>query len=145
MSGGIPKGFCQTDYNYIRDYDPAMGHQVQFDPIGFNGGLNTYAYVEGSPLRYSDPTGLDVALPMPGAGAMAGKGLGALIGGLISGAGTLVTGFWPQEMGDGTLHAEFPPGFGLEMLAQQSGERKMDVVPLKERDAFIRASSKMTQ
>ena len=63
-------------YNYFRYYDPSTGRYITSDPIGLNGGLNTYGYAYQNPLSYTDPYGL---VP-PAAGRAAGAGTGTIPG-----------------------------------------------------------------
>jgi len=45
-------------YNRARYYNPAKGRFISEDPIGYGGGTNIYAYVDGDPISESDPLGL---------------------------------------------------------------------------------------
>jgi RHS repeat-associated protein len=50
-------------YNYFRDYNPQTGRYIESDPIGLDGGLNTFGYVLSNPLKYIDINGDMVATP----------------------------------------------------------------------------------
>jgi RHS repeat-associated protein len=60
---GFAGGLYDPDTGLVRfgarDYDPLVGRWTAKDPIGFGGGLNHYAYVEGDPVNLVDPEGLD--------------------------------------------------------------------------------------
>jgi len=48
-----------THYNINRDYNPKTGRYIESDPIGFDGGVNSYGYVAGNPMGAVDEMGLD--------------------------------------------------------------------------------------
>lgn len=45
-------------YNYFRDYEAATGRYVESDPIGLDGGVSTYGYINGRALNATDRLGL---------------------------------------------------------------------------------------
>gem|GEM_PF-2678878 len=49
-----------TGYTYYRAryYDPVLGRFISRDPIGLEGGINVYTYVENNPTNFTDPSGL---------------------------------------------------------------------------------------
>jgi RHS repeat-associated protein len=52
-------------YNWYRQYNVNIGRYIRSDPMGLYGGLNTYTYASGNPMRYADPFGL-LCIPILG-------------------------------------------------------------------------------
>jgi len=52
---------AETGWYFLRAryYDANARRFVQEDPIGYGGGSNVFAYVDGGPLEATDPSGLD--------------------------------------------------------------------------------------
>ena len=58
LPGQVEDAETGLHFNDHRYYDPARGRYLTPDPLGVRGGLNSYAYAAGNPLKYVDPSGL---------------------------------------------------------------------------------------
>jgi RHS repeat-associated protein len=120
-------------YNYFRDYDPVTGRYIQSDPIGLDGGLNTYLYANAKPLRYTDPDGRQPgAIAFPGFGGGAAAAEGAAGAGAAGGLGAFgpaaaVAGAGLAGYGLGSLiypHIAIPLGNAVDAICSTDSDER---------------------
>jgi RHS repeat-associated protein len=95
FTGRTASAATGLQYNRDRYYNPTLGRFISQDPIGQNGGLNTYAYAGGDPVNVTDPSGdagvlaaaIALGLLTGGLGLALEAGIGLAMEGLMLAAG----------------------------------------------------------
>ncbi len=118
-------------YNYLREYDAAVGRFSQSDPIGLRDGPSTYSYVRSSPLIFVDPYGLEgrrqcIAVATT-VGAVCGTLGGAYLGGSLgtAGGGLACSPTGPGALacaGAGGMSGAVAGGYAGGILGQKAGQ-----------------------
>ncbi len=63
FSGHYFDGESGMHYNYFRDYEPMTGRYLQSNPLGSSIDVNSYDFLNSSPIRYSDSSGVSRDIP----------------------------------------------------------------------------------
>ena len=74
-------------YNWNRYYSPSIGRYISSDPIGQEGGLNTFNYAESSPVMFIDPEGLEPNASCVARYTTCFAAIGGMIGAVSGGVG----------------------------------------------------------
>ncbi len=134
-------------YNYFRDYDPSIGRYIESDPIGLEGGINTYGYAYQNPITNYDPDGRFVfllAIPALGGGVSGGT---VLSGGLaLSFAAWSSTWDYSERTPEEDAQADFDHDYYKNVCEQKpppSGDKCQDI--LNEANRAQLCSDLMTQ
>jgi RHS repeat-associated protein len=114
MPGQVDDPETGTFYNAARQYWAMHGAFNQMDPIGVAGGLNRRGYVNGDPLRFSDPRGTCPVLALP----------------IILGSGI--------TLGDFAIGAGIAAGAALVFSESKKGEQSMDPAAQRQQE-YMRA------